>query len=189
MTAQHFNPYLASFFQCDLQGFMMSHYFYLLFQIDLQGFTMAHYSKLSPTHAVSRKALLCIQDAFPLRLAQVHFINTPSFVGNVMKMFRPFLKEKLLNKFHFHTSGFESLHQHVPPEVLPSDYGGLLGSTRELTDQWNAELIRMRDWILTEQNISKSDESLRPSGSRGVTASALLDSDQIHGTFRRLSID
>ena len=150
---------------------------------------MAHYSKLSPTHAVSRKALLCIQDAFPLRLAQVHFINAPGFIGNIMKMFKPFLKEKLINKFHFHCSGFESLHQHVPQEVLPQDYGGLLESTRELTDRWNAELIRMRDWILNEQTVSKSDESRRPAGSRGIRASALLDGDQIHGTFRQLSID
>jgi hypothetical protein len=39
--------------------------------IDLEGFTMGHYAKASPTQAVARKALLCIQDAFPLRLAQV----------------------------------------------------------------------------------------------------------------------
>ncbi|KAJ9589250.1 hypothetical protein L9F63_017549 [Diploptera punctata] len=157
--------------------------------IDLQGFTMAHYSKLSPTHALSRKALLCIQDAFPLRLAQVHFINAPAFIGNIMKMFRPFLKEKLFNKFHFHCSGFESLHQQVPPEVLPQEYGGLLESTRVLTDRWNAELVRMRDWLLTEQRISKSDESRRPSGSCNVTASALINGDEVHGTFRKLSID
>jgi hypothetical protein len=39
--------------------------------IDLEGFTMGHYTKVSPTQAIIRKALLCIQDAFPLRLAQV----------------------------------------------------------------------------------------------------------------------
>jgi hypothetical protein len=39
--------------------------------IDLEGYTMAHYAKVSPTQPLVRKALLCIQDAFPLRLAQV----------------------------------------------------------------------------------------------------------------------
>jgi hypothetical protein len=39
--------------------------------IDLEGYTMAHYTKMSPTQALVRKAFLCIQDAFPLRLAQV----------------------------------------------------------------------------------------------------------------------
>ena len=39
--------------------------------VDLEGYTMGHYVKMSPTLAICRKALLCIQDAFPLRLAQV----------------------------------------------------------------------------------------------------------------------
>lgn len=39
--------------------------------IDLEGFTMGHYTRASPTQATVRKALLCIQDAFPMRLAQV----------------------------------------------------------------------------------------------------------------------
>jgi len=39
--------------------------------VDLEGYTMGHFVKMSPTLAICRKALLCIQDAFPLRLAQV----------------------------------------------------------------------------------------------------------------------
>ncbi|PSN41975.1 hypothetical protein C0J52_10516 [Blattella germanica] len=147
--------------------------------IDLQNFTMAHYSKLSPTHALSRKALLCIQDAFPLRLAEVHFLNAPSVIGNIMNLFRPFLKEKLFRKFHFHTGPeFDSLYPHVPRSALPSDY-----------DRWNDRLENMRTWFLEEQKISKSDESRRPPGSRGFSASALAQGVEVHGTFRQLSID
>jgi hypothetical protein len=39
--------------------------------VDLEGYTMGHFVKMSPTLGICRKALLCIQDAFPLRLAQV----------------------------------------------------------------------------------------------------------------------
>jgi hypothetical protein len=66
--------------------------------VDLQGYTMGHYTKVAPTQALVRKALLCIQDAFPLRLAQVHLLNVPPFIGNVLNLFRPFVKEKFYNK-------------------------------------------------------------------------------------------
>jgi hypothetical protein len=39
--------------------------------VDLAGFTMGHFAKMSPTLTIVRKALLCIQDAFPMRMAQV----------------------------------------------------------------------------------------------------------------------
>ncbi|XP_069687985.1 alpha-tocopherol transfer protein-like [Periplaneta americana] len=157
--------------------------------VDLQGFSTGHYSKLSPTHSVCRKALLCIQDAFPLRLAQVHLLNAPAFIGNIMNLFRPFLKEKLIGKFFFHCAGYESLYEHVPKDVLPMEYGGHLSSIHDLTESWNRKLISLRSWFLQEQLISKSDESRCPAGRRSSTASALASGDEMHGTFRKLSID
>jgi len=34
----------------------------------------------------------------PFRLSNVHFLNAPSFITNVMSVFYPFLKEKLIEK-------------------------------------------------------------------------------------------
>ncbi|XP_021921168.1 alpha-tocopherol transfer protein-like [Zootermopsis nevadensis] len=157
--------------------------------IDLEGFTMGHYTRASPTQATVRKALLCIQDAFPMRLAQVHLINVPAFINNVMSLFRPFLKEKFLNKIFFHCSGYEALYEHVPREALPREYGGKLDSTQDLADRWNEKLVSLRPWFLREQLISRSDETRRPPGLRTDTASALASDPDVHGTFRQLSID
>jgi hypothetical protein len=38
-------------------------------------------------------------------------------------------------QFYFHLSGYESLYEHVPPEALPREYGGKLGSVAELTGE------------------------------------------------------
>ncbi|XP_023706066.1 alpha-tocopherol transfer protein isoform X3 [Cryptotermes secundus] len=157
--------------------------------IDLDGYTMGHYTKVSPTQALVRKGLLCIQDAFPLRLAQVHLLNAPVFISNIMNLFRPFLKEKFFSKVFFHCSGYESLYEHVPRDALPREYGGKLDSIQELTERWNQKLVSLRPWFLQEQLISMSDESRRPPGQRKSTASALALGPEVHGTFRQLSID
>lgn len=73
--------------------------------VDLEGYTMGHFVKMSPTLTICRKALLCIQDAFPLRLAQLHLLNAPVAIHNIVNLFRPFLKKKLMQKFFFHCSG------------------------------------------------------------------------------------
>jgi hypothetical protein len=38
-------------------------------------------------------------------------------------------------QFFFHSSGYDSLYEHVPPEALPRDYGGKLGSIEDLTGE------------------------------------------------------
>jgi hypothetical protein len=42
---------------------------------------------------VSRRAIITGHCVF-----QVHLLNAPVFVSNVMNLFRPFLKQKLVNK-------------------------------------------------------------------------------------------
>ena len=42
-------------------------------------------------------------------------------------MIKPFLSEQVRNSIHFHDS-LETLHQHVPKEILPTELGGSSGS-------------------------------------------------------------
>lgn len=64
----------------------------------LQGFSAGHFSKVSPTLSIVRKAMLAIQDSMPFRLHQVIYINAPSFIGRILNIFYPLLKEKLIQK-------------------------------------------------------------------------------------------
>ena len=41
-------------------------------------------------------------------------------------MVRPFMNERIKNSIFFHYS-FESLHEHVPKQLLPKEYGGDMG--------------------------------------------------------------
>ena len=42
-------------------------------------------------------------------------------------MIKPFLSEQVRNSIHFHDS-LETLHEHVPKEILPTELGGSSGS-------------------------------------------------------------
>ncbi|KAK3921354.1 Alpha-tocopherol transfer protein-like [Frankliniella fusca] len=153
--------------------------------VDFQGFSLQHFAKFSPTLAGVRKAMLCVQDAFPLRLHQVHFTNCMPIVDKVAAAFTPLLKEKLVKKFFFH-SNLDKLYRHVDPEILPNEYGGKAGTFEELNDAWRRKLESYQKWFLEEEKISKSDESRRL---KKMPQSAVLQDASVEGSFRKLVID
>ncbi|KRT81284.1 CRAL-TRIO domain containing protein [Oryctes borbonicus] len=92
--------------------------------MDYKGLGMKQISAFTPAFAM--KLMAFIQDAMPMRLKEVHFINNPIMFSIVWKIIKPLVKEKLSKRIHFHGSKMESLHQFIPPSHLPTDYGGTL---------------------------------------------------------------
>ncbi|KAJ1525291.1 hypothetical protein ONE63_010114 [Megalurothrips usitatus] len=154
--------------------------------VDFQGFTLQHFARLSPTLSSIRKSMLCVQDAFPLRLHQVHFANCMPIVDKVFAAFAPMLKEKLVKKFFFH-SNVQKLHTYIDPEILPNEYGGKAGTFSELNDAWMRKLESYRKWFQEEETKSKSDESKRLKAM--PTSSVLIQDGSVEGSFRKLVID
>lgn len=90
--------------------------------MDFDGLGMSQVRALSP--AFSMKLLGFIQDAMPLRLKEVHMVKQPFIFNMVWTIFKPFIKEKLGKRIHFHGSKMESLHKFMNPSHLPADYKG-----------------------------------------------------------------
>jgi len=90
--------------------------------MDFNGMGLKHVGALSP--AFSKRLLTFIQDAMPLRLKQVHMVNQPYLFNMVWTLFKPFVREKLKGRMFFHGKDRKSLHKHIKPTHLPSDYGG-----------------------------------------------------------------
>ncbi|XP_067665575.1 alpha-tocopherol transfer protein-like [Haliotis asinina] len=67
-----------------------------------------------------------IQDAFPMRVKGIHYLHQPSVFDYVFSIIKPFLKEKLRKRLHFHGENVEGLHDFIDPEDLPEEYGGKL---------------------------------------------------------------
>ncbi|XP_011165153.1 alpha-tocopherol transfer protein-like [Solenopsis invicta] len=155
--------------------------------IDCEGFKMAHFAKFVPTQTIVRKAMLAIQDSMPFRLASVYFLNAPSFVTNIINLFYPLLKEKLVQKFHIFNGGGEELHAYINKDILPNEWGGKAGTLQELNTAWQEKLEKNRDWFLQDEKLSRTNEKAR---SPELKASCLvMDYEGIQGTFRKLNLD
>lgn len=75
---------------------------------------------------------ISLQEAYPVKLKEVHIINVSPLIDTVINWVKPFLKEKIRNRIHVHPDGLESLYKFVPREILPAEYGGDAGTLQEL---------------------------------------------------------
>ncbi|XP_047349571.1 alpha-tocopherol transfer protein-like [Vespa velutina] len=155
--------------------------------IDLEGFTAAHLAKCSPTQTIVRRAMLAIQDSMPMRLYRVHFLHAPNLISNILNLFYPLLKEKLVDKFRIHTGGGEELYSYMDKEILPNEWGGKAGTFAGLNDAWRKKIERNRDWYLKEEKLSRTNESVRLPGTK--PSGLFLELDGVQGSFRKLNID
>jgi len=100
-----------------------------------------HFTKLTPT--LVKKFLICVQEAYPVKLKEVHVVNISPIVDTVINFVKPVLKEKIRNRIFLH-SDLKTLYEHVPREMLPTEYGGDAGSMQDIQGAWNILLIRNR---------------------------------------------
>lgn len=166
--------------------------------LDASVATPTHFAKFTP--ALVKKFLVCVQEAYPVKLKEVHVINLSPLVDTIVSFVKPFLKEKIRERIHLH-SNLEDLYKFVPKEMLPAEYGGNAGPIKTLSgkktfvvsrnyywkilfvEQWKNKMKEYSGYFKEQENC-KANEALRPGGARA--ADDLFGMD---GTFRQLSID
>ncbi|XP_059935482.1 alpha-tocopherol transfer protein-like isoform X2 [Mesoplodon densirostris] len=88
------------------------------------------------------------QDGFPIRIKAVHVVNEPRIFKGIFAIIKPFLKEKIANRFFLHGSDLNSLHSNLPRNILPREYGGTAG-VLDIT-AWNAALLASEEDFVRE---------------------------------------
>ncbi|KAJ6642293.1 Alpha-tocopherol transfer protein-like [Pseudolycoriella hygida] len=87
--------------------------------------------------ALSTKRLLTfIQDAMPIRLKEIHFVKQPFIFNMVWALIKPFVKDKLKKRMYFHGDNLSQLHNYIPVDKLPSNYGGTLPEINYSGKEW-----------------------------------------------------
>ncbi|XP_053617229.1 alpha-tocopherol transfer protein-like [Plodia interpunctella] len=137
-------------------------------------------TKLSP--ATVKKFMICVQEAYPVKLKEVHIVNTSPIVERFINFVKPFLKEKIRNRIFIHKE-LKDLYKYIPQDMLPVEYGGSSSSMDELHEQWKAKLLEYRDWFISQEPL-KANETLRPG--KPTNYDELFGID---GSFRQLAID
>ncbi|XP_077869426.1 alpha-tocopherol transfer protein-like [Saccoglossus kowalevskii] len=138
---------------------------------DLKGFRFSHAMHLGPLFAKQVTSIFqpclwfrevnlfllqldsILQNAMPIRIKGMHYVNEPRLFDAVFAVVRPFLKEKLKNRIRIHGSDFTSLHECIPSSSLPADYGGSL------------PFFTSRQW---KDAMLKSDNEFKESSKYGV---------------------
>lgn len=102
------------------------------------------------------------QDGFPIRIKAVHVVNEPRIFKGIFAIIKPFLKEKIANRFFLHGSDLNSLHTNLPRNILPKEYGGTAGEL-DIT-AWNAVLLASEEDFVREfcQPVPPCDSILAP---------------------------
>lgn len=109
--------------------------------LDMRGLGLQHVRHFTPSHA--KQTIQIVQDSFPARFKAVHIVNEPAVFDVVFAITKPFLSEKLKSRICFHGSNLKSLHEHIGPHLLPSDYGGNLPPFDNA--EWTKKLLDAED--------------------------------------------
>ncbi|XP_012273701.1 alpha-tocopherol transfer protein-like isoform X2 [Orussus abietinus] len=142
--------------------------------------TPSHFAKFTPT--LVKTFLVCVQEAYPVKLKEVHVVHVSPLVDTIINFVKPFLKEKIRNRIFVH-SNLNTLYEHIPREILPTEYGGDAGPIQAIHDAWMKKLESYGPWFAEQENI-KTNEALRPG--KPKTHDDLFGLD---GSFRQLEID
>ncbi|XP_024888293.1 uncharacterized protein LOC112465123 [Temnothorax curvispinosus] len=152
--------------------------------IDMADVTFAHAGRLSPMGI--KRYLYYLQEAIPIRLKGLHFINTNAVMDIILSMMKPFMKKELMEVLHIHptNSTKDTLATFVPLEAFPCDIG-LGGKAKPLKEQQEEILKKIedhREWYLQDEITGRVNEALR------VGKSKTMDLFGVEGSFKKLDI-
>ncbi|KAL1501265.1 hypothetical protein ABEB36_006620 [Hypothenemus hampei] len=148
--------------------------------IDMKGGVFGHMTKLNLSE--TKKNMVYLQSALPIRLMYVHFINVVPFMDKLLAVLKPFINKEMFSKLMVHTNN-NNLYKYVPLECMPEDYGGKAPSIDILFEK-SKQTIYDNKWFYDYHDTMVADESKRIGPRKNVDSLFGFD-----GTFKKLSVD
>ncbi|RZB39799.1 alpha-tocopherol transfer protein-like [Asbolus verrucosus] len=146
---------------------------------DMDGFAMSYLIKLTPM--VIAKFITIYEKVYSLPLKGVYIINSHPFINTVLTIVKTLLKPKLFQRIYV-CEDMKLLHENIPREMLPKDYGGDEKSCEEIQELIKVKLDEYKERF-DRLDRTRVDERLRPEK---------LKNDEIlgfHGKFKKLNVD
>ncbi|XP_037935155.1 alpha-tocopherol transfer protein-like [Teleopsis dalmanni] len=117
--------------------------------VDISGYTMRHIYKVSIS--TMRMHMKFLQEAYPVRLRAMHIINCPSYLNKLIAVLKPFIREDVYKLIHFHTTGLDTLYEHVPRDMLPEEFGGSAGKLADIKAKWTERVQEKKGYLMDER--------------------------------------
>ena len=110
---------------------------------DMMGYSFRHLIKCMASMSIISKYMKYSQEAAPVKLIQIHFINCSPIVTKIVNFFKPFLNQEVVESMNFH-SNIDTLYKSIPRELLPNDLGGSVGEVEEFFKAWKTKFMSKR---------------------------------------------
>jgi hypothetical protein len=111
--------------------------------VDMTGFGWKHLWKAAQNMSIAKVYMKYIQEAAPFKIVKNHFVNCSPMTARFVSFMKPLMKKEVFDTISFHTT-LDSLHEEVPKEYLPKEFGGILGSMDDYHDEWMKTLTSKR---------------------------------------------
>ncbi|XP_047538085.1 alpha-tocopherol transfer protein-like [Vanessa atalanta] len=128
-----------------------------------------------------RQTLVVMKEGYGMRIKGLHFLSESKAMDIVLSIFKQVFSAKVFERIVVHKN-VDTLHDFVPKDILPEDYGGKEKPLFELHQKY-LNILSSKDFTdyTNEMNKARTDENLRQGDNDyclGVT-----------GTFRKLNVD
>lgn len=150
--------------------------------VDMEGLSYKYILQMTPS--IMKKAIICLQNAYPTRPQGIHSVHAPSYFEPIHKLISSLISKKIQGRVFFHNNdNMKDLYKHIPISRLPTEYGGQAGSMDDIAEDWKLKVESYRDWFLEDAKYY-SEEAKRPG--KGKSSAEMFG---VEGSFRKLDID
>ncbi|XP_075983988.1 retinaldehyde-binding protein 1-like [Anticarsia gemmatalis] len=130
-----------------------------------------------------RNSMSVLMEGYGMRVKGIHIISSSKMIDTFVSLLKQVISAKIANRINVHAT-VEALHEHVPKDILPQEYGGNEKPLREVHENW-LNVLSQKENVAFFREICKAgtNEKFR------LTANY---NDQIlgmPGSFRTLTVD
>jgi len=119
--------------------------------IDLKHHSIRHLIAAAKNTRVLLHFAKYLDETVPIITKVTHILNASWIIDRFLSLIRPFTRNDASEHCRFH-SKLETLHNFVPKELLPSEYGGNIGPIDDLHRDWWKLVESKRDYFLNDDN-------------------------------------